>query len=352
MVNLKKIILFANYNINGISTRYRGVYVLNELSKKHNIETTFVYPGYSVAEIINFLIACISVLFSDAKHTRVIYQKIHTRGVYTSVLKMLIKLKPKGSIYDTDDADYLRYDDRNIIYFIQHCEMCIVGSSALEAYAKQYNHHVAHITSPIIAHAQKKIKRNKILHIGWIGDYGENKGYTPVFSHKVSLNTLLFPILLHLDFQFTLTLLGIKNPNDKLEIEAYFKNNPNITLDIPLDVSWLDEDSIYKRIESFDIGVSPLVSHAFNASKSAFKVKQYLSCGVPVLASPVGENTRFVRNEYNGYLCENTNDFMERIRHIHAMSDTEYNTLRLNSLVPISPFSMEYFCEHWLQKIC
>ena len=39
-----------------------------------------------------------------------------------------------------------------------------------------------------------------------------------------------------------------------------------------------------------------MLNHPFNQAKSAFKAKQYLSCGIPVIASDVGENRKFVLN--------------------------------------------------------
>ena len=49
-MRIKHIYLFSSYNIQGISTRYRGVYVLEELVKNYNVKATFVYPGYHPKE--------------------------------------------------------------------------------------------------------------------------------------------------------------------------------------------------------------------------------------------------------------------------------------------------------------
>lgn len=350
-MKIKHIYLFSSYNIQGISNRYRGVYVLKELEKRHNIKSTFVYPGYTLKEIIRFFVAYINVLFSFRKDRIVIYQKLYSKGIYTRLLKILIKIKPKGTIYDTDDADYLRYYDKNIYYFMKHCKICTVGSKALFEFTKTYNDNVLLLTSPVLRHHEIKENRNKLLHIGWVGDYGLNKGFTSSFSHKISLNEILFPVLRELDFIFKFTILGIKNPDDKKEIECYFKGNTNIILDIPEDINWLDENSIYKRIKEFDIGVSPMVNHEFTVAKSAFKAKQYLSCGVPVLASPIGENLTFVKDGVNGFICKNSIEFKQRIIQISKMTNREYVELRNNTLIKFEDFSMKNYCEKLIKEI-
>ena len=348
-MKIKHIYLFSSYNLQGISTRYRGVYVLKEFEQKYSIKSTFIYPSYSLSAIIRFFKAYLSVLFSFQNDSVVIYQKLYTKGIYTKLLKILIRLKPQNSIYDTDDADYLRYYDENIYYFMKHSKLCTVGSKALFDFAKAYNEDVLLLTSPVVPHAEIKVKRNPVLNIGWIGDYGLNKEYTSPFSHKISLNEILFPVLKELDFNFKLTILGVKNPDDKKEIEYYFKDHSNIILEIPEDVNWLDEYSIYQRIKAFDIGVSPMVDHPFNVAKSAFKVKQYLSCGVPVLASPIGENLTFVKNRVNGFLCENSKDFKQRIIQINNMNNHEYSNLSKHAIQALDEFSIKKYCED-LQK--
>lgn len=350
-MKVNHIYFFSSYNINGISSRYRGKYILNEFADNHNISSDFVYPGYQLNEILNFIITYIKVLFAYRKDSIVIYQKLHTNGVYTNLLKLLVSIRPKRTIYDTDDADYLRYYDKNIYYFMSKCQMCTVGSNALKDFVKNYNDNVLLLTSPIIRHKEIKENRNEILHIGWIGDYGLNKNYTLPFSHKVSLNGIIFPILKELKFIFKLTILGVKNIDDKLEIENYFKDNVNILLDIPEHINWQDELSIYKKICEFDIGISPMVHHEFNIAKSAFKAKQYLSCGVPVLASPVGENLTFIKNGVNGFICKNAIEFKHRIIQINEMSNREYDQLRKNTLINLQDFSITNYCNDLLQEI-
>lgn len=350
-MNLKHIYFFSSFNINGISSRYRGLYFLKELHKEYNISSTFIYPGYKYQEIYLFLKTYLIVLFSNRKNNIVIFQKIHTKGIYSTLLKLLLFLRPKRTIYDTDDADYLRYYDKNIYYFMKNCQFCTVGSSFLQEYTRQFNEKVVLLTSPVIEHSIVKENKNKILHIGWVGDFGQNHKNSSPFSHKESLNKILFPILKEITFNFKFTLLGIKNPKDIIAIKDFFKNNKNITLDIPKNINWLDENSIYRRIKDFDIGLSPMLKNEFNIAKSAFKAKQYLSCAVPVLASPVGENNTFVIDGVNGFICKNGNDFKEKIIQINKMDLEKYNLLKENTSINKDNFSMKNYCVNFFKEL-
>lgn len=47
-------------------------------------------------------------------------------------------------------------------------------------------------------------------------------------------------------------------------------------------------DELGRALTRFDIGIAPIVDHAFNASRSNIKVKEYAAAGVAWLASPIG----------------------------------------------------------------
>lgn len=347
-MEIRHIYYFANHNLSGISVRYRSVYVLNFLFEFHGISNTIVYPGYKAVEILNFFKVYFEILFFRKNNSLIIFQKLYTKGIYTSLLKLLLKLRPSMTVYDIDDADYLRFDKKNIVFFMKNTKICIVGSKALFNYVKEINKNVLVLTTPIIHHQHIKTNRNSVIHIGWVGDYGFNKGSQALFSHKMSLEQLFLPALNELNFPFKLTLLGIKTEEHKKEIEQFFKGNTYIDLNIPNDINWQDEDSVYKRIKAFDIGVSPMINSEFNKAKSAFKIKQYLSCGVPVLGSPVGENLSFIKDGKNGFLCKNKIEFKEKIEMIKNMNNDEYQMFMNNTQVALKIFSVQKYCNDLL----
>jgi glycosyltransferase involved in cell wall biosynthesis len=76
--------------------------------------------------------------------------------------------------------------------------------------------------------------------------------------------------------------------------------------DLPLDrwtfVPWNEQTEIEDLLQ-IDIGLMPLTNDAWSEGKCGFKLIQYLSLGIPALASPVGVNTIIIEEGVNGYVC-------------------------------------------------
>ncbi|MFZ6052005.1 glycosyltransferase [Halocola ammonii] len=208
----------------------------------------------------------------------------------------------------------------------------------------QFNSNIFKLTSPVLDHRKRTIeKSSSVLHLGWVGDFGVNKGPLSAYCHKRSFTELLLPALKASSYPLKLTILGIRNPMDAEEIRSALKDRENIELEFPGNIDWINEDEVYERISALDVGLSPLLNHDFNKAKSAFKVKQYLSCGVPVLASPVGENCLFVTPCENGFFCNNSNDFCEGIERFHTMDSELYGKYSMNALRTKEEYSVKQF---------
>jgi glycosyltransferase involved in cell wall biosynthesis len=67
-------------------------------------------------------------------------------------------------------------------------------------------------------------------------------------------------------------------------------------------VAWSPQ-SESRAIARFDIGVMPLADSPWERGKCGYKLIQYMACGVPVVASPVGVNASLVSEGENGYLA-------------------------------------------------
>jgi glycosyltransferase involved in cell wall biosynthesis len=68
-------------------------------------------------------------------------------------------------------------------------------------------------------------------------------------------------------------------------------------------------DSEIEEVQSFDIGIMPLPDDDWARGKSGYKLIQYMGCGLPVVASPVGVNTDIVLNGTNGFLANSEDDW-------------------------------------------
>jgi glycosyltransferase involved in cell wall biosynthesis len=61
-------------------------------------------------------------------------------------------------------------------------------------------------------------------------------------------------------------------------------------------------------VADIDIGIMPLEDTDWERGKCGYKLIQYMACGKPVIASPVGVNKQIVSPEL-GFLCEDTSEW-------------------------------------------
>lgn len=73
------------------------------------------------------------------------------------------------------------------------------------------------------------------------------------------------------------------------------------------------EDTEVRDIAECDIGIMPLANTQWELGKCGYKLIQYMSCGLPVVASPVGVNTTIVKHGHSGFLAKNPPDWVESL---------------------------------------
>lgn len=297
------------------SVRYRGVKVLDALGRKYRCRHIVFFPGVKTA--FQLLLLLMRLLFCRDRKNVFVFQKICKKSLYFYIVRFVAK-RVERSFYDIDDAVYLSEDEAVVKYFASNVKTVIAGSTELKEWGLKYNSCVEVITTMLPVPLSIPRIENPVFTIGWIGKF---------HHHEKDLLDVLFPALRELDFDFHLILIGIQNPTDRRIIQEALAPQPRCVVEFLQIEDWSDEDAIVQSIRRFDVGVMPLEENEFSRSRSAFKLKQYSSCGVPALVTPLGDTEEFIDEGQNGWVCRNKQDWKNGLTRLFRLSPEERDRL-------------------------
>ena len=93
---------------------------------------------------------------------------------------------------------------------------------------------------------------------------------------------------------------------------------------LPVEVRPWQENTEVTEIQGFDIGVMPLPDDLYERGKCGYKLIQYMACGKPVVASPVGVNVEIVRDGENGFLATTTEEWINALSRLIEDSELRF----------------------------
>lgn len=224
-------------------------------------------------------------------------------------------LLPRGVpvVSDYDDAVFHRYDrhEKSVVRSIlgskigrvmAASDIVFAGNPYLAGYAQAAGaKHVQVIPTVVdVSEYAIRIDLNKTLpsSVGWIGTPETWRGFARPY-YKV-----LEPTIEAHDAVFRAVGADLSPSKvDHLEI-----------------IPWSESTEV-SLIQSMDIGIMPLPDTPWSRGKCGYKLIQYMACGVPVIASPVGVNTDIVDHGVNGFLASTETEWADAVKTLLSNKD-------------------------------
>lgn len=213
-------------------------------------------------------------------------------------------------VVDYDDAVFHRYDQhrsmlvrgllgRKIAALVRRAAVVVVGNRYLASYAKQAGARtVVHVPTCVdearYLPAGERASPAGPMTVGWIG--------TP---HTARFLQVVRDVLATLvaEGQLRVRLIGA---GDAAPLACDYASVP-----------W-DESTEVAELQGLDCGIMPLVDEPFERGKSGYKLIQYMACGLPVVASPVGANREIVEDGVTGFLATSPAQWETALRRLSA----------------------------------
>jgi glycosyltransferase involved in cell wall biosynthesis len=239
-------------------------------------------------------------LFYVLRYDVVFIQKV----LFSFPIPQLLRRFRRKILFDFDDAIFtLEAPEKNWLTrlrtrrraqglptMLRSARQTIVENAYTADFAAQFCPHISRITGPIDTDRYapgEKPDENKIV-LGWIG--------SPSTTPYLELIREPLVALAHQYPDLELCLIGAGD----FEVP-----------DLPVRrYTWAHETEV-AHLQTFDIGLMPLPDDPFTRGKGGYKLLQYMSIGLPVVASPVEINREIVTHGENGFLADTETEWIE-----------------------------------------
>lgn len=213
-------------------------------------------------------------------------------------------------IVDYDDATFHRYDQhrltlvrgllgRKINKVMQRADLVVAGNEYLASRARNAGATRVEILPTVVDITRYGViiperGGQQLPTIGWIG--------SPSTAHFLHL---IAPALQEIVACKSARVVAVGANADQLD-------------DLPVEVlSWTEATEV-ADLQGFDIGIMPLPDAPFERGKCGYKLIQYMACGKPVVASPVGVNSTIVREGVDGFLASTHQEWVSALTRLLA----------------------------------
>lgn len=306
------IIFFTKYTRSGASSRYRTYQYLdafraagwecvihplfNDAYLAHKYQHGKVSWWSAFGALLGRLWAVLTV---PARSVVVIEYEL--LPYFPALLERWLILRRCQILVDYDDALFHQYDRHpnlwvrrflggKIATVMRLARTVVAGNEYLADYARRAGARRVEIIPTVIDLARYPPRvadsSNPTFTIGWIGSPS-----TARYLHDIAPALAAFCARV----QASVRLVG---------------SGPITLPGVPVDlVDWRDDTEV-AEISQFDVGIMPLPDESWARGKCGFKLIQYMACGLPVVASPVGVNKELVEEGVNGFQATTTEDWL------------------------------------------
>ncbi len=269
------------------SSNYK-VYQVKDKLEKLDIPCEIRAPGATLAaKLAPFL----------GPRDQVIYiQRLQYQTLFVLAAFVLKKITGAKTVYCLDDPVYEGARTRTHL-LIKSSDLVLAGSHAIYDYCRKLNQHtvmsLSCVDTSLFRPLPRKREKNGVV-LGWGGNPA---------GHAENVRLLLKPLK-----RLAGEIPGLELVSHPLGPE--FTKIPGLRTRF---VPYMNAARVPEFISEFDIGLVPLTDTPWSRGKYSIKVLEYMACGVPVVASAVGENNHFILDGENGFLANTADEWVEKI---------------------------------------
>lgn len=262
--------------------------------------------------------------------------------LFPPIFEWLIVKMGRHILFEFDDAFFVTYEDHRfwiirlllknkIRSIIKNACGVIAGNEYLAAYARKVNGNVRIIPTVVDMDRYtriKKVGRKDYFTIGWIG--------SPSTSPYLKL---VEPVLreFYRSRKGTFFVIGAA--------QQYLPEGMPLT-----SCEWSEECEIDQLLE-FDVGIMPVPEIRWTQGKCGFKIIQYMACGIPAIASPIGMNSELITDGLNGFLPSSPEGWLKAFITLYESSDLRARMGAQGRLLVEKHYSLQSMTETYIQHI-
>jgi glycosyltransferase involved in cell wall biosynthesis len=244
---------------------------------------------------------------------------------------IITKLLKRKMIYDFDDAIWIPAISKGnkiaiylkcfwkIKWICKWAYKVVAGNPYLAEYARQHGANVFVVPTAVDTSYRYNFLANQNVSkpsIGWTGSHSTIK----------YLNAI-FPVLERLEEKYDFDFIVICNERPAFHFRSL------------KFIEW-NEKTEMEDLSRINIGIMPLENDIWSEGKCGFKLIQYLSIGIPSIASPVGVNKKII-DKNTGFLCSTHEEWYHALSMLLSDSSLRTQMGKAGRQKIISEYSIE-----------